>query len=169
MPSNRQKWLRTHAACERLSRFLGTASQRYTQALQPSADALGRALALPDEATSIFAEEVVRGTAVAPLAQLLAVLDPLVRDLVGLAGWQVISPGTGEPPAARAPLALSCFGPQRLRPQAEGADSQACIRLHLFVVMRCSVEMFRLCALCSICCSILCYLCLLQQKQHALR
>ena len=97
LPETRHKWLRAHAACERLSRYLATTSERYTQALQPSAEALGRALGLPVEATSILAEGVVRGTAVAPLAQLLAVLDLLVRDLAGLPGWQVISPGRGGP------------------------------------------------------------------------
>ena len=97
MPDQAQhKWLRAHAASERLSRHLGSLSQRYTEALQPTADILGSALGLPDQATNMFAEEVIRGTAAAPLAQLLAVLNPLLRELAGLPSWQIISPGHGE-------------------------------------------------------------------------
>ena len=97
MPSQAQhKWLRAHAATERLSRHLGTLSQHYSAALQPPADALGNALGLPDEATSIFAEEVIRGTAAAALAQLLALLNPVLRDLAGLPSWQIISSGHGK-------------------------------------------------------------------------
>ena len=97
MPDEAQhKWLRAYAASERLSRHLGSLSQRYTEALQPTADTLGSALGLPDQATNMFAEEVIRGTAAAPLAQLLAVLNPLLRELAGLPNWQPISPGHGE-------------------------------------------------------------------------
>lgn len=92
----RYKWLRAHAACERLSRHLGSLSLHYTEALQPTADAVGTALELPTGATSIFAEEVIRGTAAAPLAQLLAVLNPALQELAGLPTWHLISPGCGE-------------------------------------------------------------------------
>ena len=97
MPSHAQHgWLRAYAASERLSRHLSSLSQNYTAALQPSANALGNALGLPDEAISIFAEEVIRGTAAAPLAQLLALLNPVLRQLAGLPSWQIISPGRGK-------------------------------------------------------------------------
>ena len=71
-------------------------SERYSNALQPTATALGQALGLPQESTAIFAEEVVRGTPSAPLAQLSAVLAPNLRQLAGLDSWQIISPGSGK-------------------------------------------------------------------------
>ena len=71
-------------------------SERYSNVLQPTATALGQALGLPQESTSIFAEEVIRGTPAAPLAQLSAVLAPNLRQLAGLDSWQIISPGTGK-------------------------------------------------------------------------
>ena len=36
--------------------------------------------------------QVVRGTAAAPLSQLLAVLEPRLRQEAGLGSWQLISP-----------------------------------------------------------------------------
>ncbi len=70
-------------------------SERYSAALQPTASVLGQALALSQESTEIFAEEVVRGSSAAPLAQLAAVLAPKLREVAGLDSWQIISPGSG--------------------------------------------------------------------------
>lgn len=89
------KWLRAQAASERLSRELGAMSERYSEALQPTANDLGDALGLSPESTGIFAEEVVRGSSAAPLAQLAAVLVPKLRQLAGLGSWEVISPASG--------------------------------------------------------------------------
>ena len=61
--------LRAHAAIDRLRRELAVTSQRYSAVLQPTADMLGRALGLADASTAVFSEEVVRGTAAAPLSQ----------------------------------------------------------------------------------------------------
>ncbi len=44
--------------------------------LQPTAEAMGHRLGLPHHAIAIFSEEAIRGTAAAPLAQLLGVLEP---------------------------------------------------------------------------------------------
>ena len=89
------KWLRAQAASERLSRELGAISERYSVALQPTANALGGALGLSPDSTGIFAEEVVRGSSAAPLAQLAAALAPKLRQLAGLSSWEVISPASG--------------------------------------------------------------------------
>ena len=89
------KWLRAQAASERLTRELGTMSERYSAALQPTANALGDALGLSPEYTKMFAEEVVRGSSAAPLAQLAAILAPSLRQLAGLGSWEVISPASG--------------------------------------------------------------------------
>lgn len=89
------KWLRAHAASERLTRELGSLSERYSAALQPTATALGDALGPAPESTGIFAEEVVRGLSAAPLAQLTAILVPALRQLAGMGSWQVISPASG--------------------------------------------------------------------------
>lgn len=89
------KWLRAQAASERLTRELGALSERYLAALQPTATALGDALGLSLESTGIFAEEVVRGSSAAPLAQLVAVLAPELRQMAGMSSWEVISPASG--------------------------------------------------------------------------
>lgn len=39
--------------------------------------------------------QVVRGSAAAPLSQLLTVLEPLLRVVAGQGKWQVISMGSG--------------------------------------------------------------------------
>jgi len=90
------KWLRAQAASERLSRELSTMSERYSRSLQPTATALGHALGLSQDSTVIFAEEVVRGSSAAPLAQLAAILAPKLRLAAGLDSWQIISPGSGR-------------------------------------------------------------------------
>lgn len=89
------KWLRAQAASERLTRELGALSERYLAALQPTATALGDALSLSPESTGIFAEEVVRGSSAAPLAQVVSVLAPTLRQMAGLSSWDVISPASG--------------------------------------------------------------------------
>ncbi|KAL3137438.1 COP9 signalosome complex subunit 8 [Trebouxia sp. C0010 RCD-2024] len=85
------KWLRAQAASERLTRELGALSERYLAALQPTATALGDALGLSLESTGIFAEEVVRGSSAAPLAQLVAVLAPELRQMAGMSSWEALS------------------------------------------------------------------------------
>ena len=89
------KWLRAQAASERLTRELDAMAERYLAALQPTATALGDALGLSPESTGIFAEEVIRGSSAAPLAQLVAVLAPKLRQLAGMSSWEVISPASG--------------------------------------------------------------------------
>ena len=64
------------------SRHLGTLSQRCTQAPQPTTSSLDNASGSPQQATSTFAEEVIREIASAPLAQLLAVLNFRLRELL---------------------------------------------------------------------------------------
>ena len=39
---------------------------------------------------------MIRGTAAAPLAQLLAAVEPALRAAAGLGAWQVVSPARGE-------------------------------------------------------------------------
>lgn len=95
------KWLRAQAASERLTRELGAMSERYSAALQPTANALGDALGLSQDSTANFAEEVVRGSSAAPLAQLAAILAPNLRQLAGLGSWEIISPAAGLAPCAQ--------------------------------------------------------------------
>ncbi len=40
--------------------------------------------------------QVIRGTAAAPLSQLLTALEPQLRSAAGLSAWQVISPAHGS-------------------------------------------------------------------------
>ena len=95
------KWLRAQAASERLTRELSSLSERYSAALQPTASALGDALSLAPESTGIFAEVVTRGLSAAPLAQLMAILAPTLRQLAGMGSWQVISPAAGAAPLSQ--------------------------------------------------------------------
>ena len=50
--------MRATAAAERLRRALADLSVRFTRALQPTAEALGRGLQLSNEAIQLFSEEV---------------------------------------------------------------------------------------------------------------
>lgn len=50
--------MRAAAAADRLRRALGSLSVRYTAALQPTAETVGRGLGLSDDAISLFSEEV---------------------------------------------------------------------------------------------------------------
>ena len=50
--------LRAAAAADRLRRALGALSTRVSDALQPTAEALGWRLKLPEEAIATFSEEV---------------------------------------------------------------------------------------------------------------
>ena len=40
--------------------------------------------------------QVIRGTAAAPLSQLLTSLEPQLRSAAGLSAWQVVSPAQGH-------------------------------------------------------------------------
>lgn len=53
----RTRALRAAAAAERIGRALGALSARYTAGLQPTADALGRALGLPQAPVAMLSEE----------------------------------------------------------------------------------------------------------------
>ncbi|CAL8469831.1 g9373 [Coccomyxa elongata] len=97
--------MRGAAAAERLRRALAALSTRYAAALQPTADALGRGLGLPDEPINIFSEEVIRGTAAAPCSQLLSALEPALRAAAGLGAWQLVSAGAGGAAAGKLVLA----------------------------------------------------------------
>lgn len=68
--------MQVQSVFDRLQRLLGDASAAATQLLQPTADALAARLGLAAGEVATFSEEVVRGTAAAALAQLLAALDP---------------------------------------------------------------------------------------------
>ncbi|BDA43844.1 Alpha-glucan water dikinase, chloroplastic at C-terminar half [Coccomyxa sp. Obi] len=93
--------MRGAAAAERLRRALAALSVRYAAALQPTADALGRGLGLPDEPINIFSEEVIRGTAAAPCSQLLSAIEPALRAAAGLGAWQLVSAGAGGAAAGK--------------------------------------------------------------------
>jgi alpha-glucan,water dikinase len=72
----RESALQTLSVVDKLNRTLSEQSSELVRQLQPTADALRHALSLDGGAMDIFSEEVVRSTAVAPLAQVLSVLEP---------------------------------------------------------------------------------------------
>jgi alpha-glucan,water dikinase len=84
--------LRAKAAADRLRLALSSQSERATLALAAPAASLGSRLGVPPHTVALFPEEVVRGTSAAPVAQLLRVLEPRLRELANLGAWQVISP-----------------------------------------------------------------------------
>ena len=54
--------------------------------------ASGGALGVDRHVLDIFSEEIVRGTAAAPLSQMLRALDPVLREMAHMGAWNVISP-----------------------------------------------------------------------------
>jgi len=83
--------LRAKAVADRLRLSLSTLSERYTLTLAAPAAALGSRLGVDPHTVALFPEEVVRATPAAPLAQLLRLLEPRLRELANLGAWQVIS------------------------------------------------------------------------------
>eukprot|EP00930_Biecheleria_cincta_P034548 TRINITY_DN23868_c0_g1_i1.p1 TRINITY_DN23868_c0_g1~~TRINITY_DN23868_c0_g1_i1.p1 ORF type:complete len:1400 (+),score=215.37 TRINITY_DN23868_c0_g1_i1:240-4439(+) len=86
--------LHAKSVMDRIHRELASRSDSWMRALQPPSSYLGDHLHIPASVVQVFAEEVVRGGAAAPLAQLLRALDPILRKVANLGSWQIISPVT---------------------------------------------------------------------------
>ena len=84
--------LQAKAITDRVQNALGECSQRYIGALQQTAGVMGGKLGVDGHVLDIFSEEVVRGSAAAPLSQMLRALDPVLRNLAQMGSWQIISP-----------------------------------------------------------------------------
>ena len=54
----------------------------------PVSKALGSALGADPSVIAIFAEEAIRGTPSAPLAQAIQTLEPMLRRMANLGDWQ---------------------------------------------------------------------------------
>ncbi|GLC49607.1 Pyruvate phosphate dikinase, PEP/pyruvate binding domain, partial [Pleodorina starrii] len=93
----RDRMLQSLAITERLKRNLADQGAALLGLMQPPADELGRRLKLAPEAVSCVGEEVVRGSSGAPLAQLLAWLEPALRQATGGGAWQIVSRGSDRP------------------------------------------------------------------------
>ncbi|CEG00106.1 Pyruvate phosphate dikinase,PEP/pyruvate-binding [Ostreococcus tauri] len=83
--------LQGKAVCDRLQNSLAEISQRYIDALQPTAHSMGAKLGVDGHVLDIFSEEVIRGTAAAPLSQMLRVIDPIIRNVAEMGSWQIVS------------------------------------------------------------------------------
>ena len=83
--------LQAKAVCDRLQNSLGEISQRYIDALQPTAQSMGNKLGVDGHVLDLFSEEIIRGTAAAPLSQMLRVLDPVIRNVANMGSWQIVS------------------------------------------------------------------------------
>ena len=88
--------LQAKAISDRVQNALGDCSQRYIGALQATAGTMGARLGVDGHVLEVFSEEVVRGTAAAPLSQMLRALDPVLRNLAQMGAWQIISPVEAE-------------------------------------------------------------------------
>ena len=84
--------LQAKAITDRVQNALGECSGRYIGAMQATAEAMGGALGVDRHVLDIFSEEIVRGTAAAPLSQMLRALDPVLREMAHMGAWNVISP-----------------------------------------------------------------------------
>ena len=83
--------LQGKAVCDRLQNTLGEISQRYIDALQPTALSMGDKLGVDGHVLGLFSEEIIRGTAAAPLSQMLRLLDPIIRNVADMGNWQIVS------------------------------------------------------------------------------
>jgi len=83
--------LQAKAVCDRLQNSLGEISQRYIDALQPTSGNMGGKLGVDEHVLSLFSEEIIRGTAAAPLSQMLRALDPVIRKVANMGSWQIVS------------------------------------------------------------------------------
>ena len=68
---------------------------RYIGALQATAGAWAASSASTRTCSTSSREEIVRGTAAAPLSQMLRALDPVLREMAHMGAWNIISPGGG--------------------------------------------------------------------------
>ena len=84
--------LQAKSVVDRVNNALGEVSQRYINALQPTAHAMGGRLGVDGHVLDIFSEEVVRGTPAAPLSQRLRALDPRLREMSNMGSWSIVSP-----------------------------------------------------------------------------
>lgn len=84
--------LHVKSVTDRAGRALGQWSQGLYNRLQPKAEFMGEAFAADAWTLPLFSEEIIRGSAGFMLSLLLRRLEPLLRQLAGLGGWQVISP-----------------------------------------------------------------------------
>ena len=84
--------LQAKAIADRVQNALGECSQRYISAMQDTAREMGGKLGVDSHVLDIFSEEIVRGTAAAPLSQMLRAMDPILREMAHMGAWQIISP-----------------------------------------------------------------------------
>ena len=84
---------RAAAAADRARRAVAVVADRVSSRLLPIASSLGPALAVPDWATALFAEEVVRGGPAFGVSLALSAVEPGLRAAAQLSAWQVVSPG----------------------------------------------------------------------------
>ncbi|PNW79708.1 hypothetical protein CHLRE_08g363874v5 [Chlamydomonas reinhardtii] len=96
----KDRMLQALAICDRLKRSLAEHSGTLMALLQPPADTLAARLGIAQAAVGGIGEEVVRGSSSAPLAQLLACLEPALRRATGGGVWQVVSRGGDRPVVA---------------------------------------------------------------------
>lgn len=88
-------FLLAQSVIDRLARALGSMSEHWDAVLSPTAGAVGWRLGIPQHGIDTFSEEVIRGTAFAPLSQLLSLVDPALRQQSGRGNWMVVSPAAG--------------------------------------------------------------------------
>lgn len=84
--------LHAKASVDRLRVALSATADVYTQMMQPTAEAIGRACNIESWAVDLFSEEVIRSGPAFALSLLLSRLDPLLREAADMGAWQVISP-----------------------------------------------------------------------------
>jgi alpha-glucan,water dikinase len=88
-----REWaLQLKSITDRASDLVSRDSEALHARLQPLAETLGRELGVEDWTLPLFGEEVIRAEPGFLYSLVLRRLDPLLRRLAGIGGWQVISP-----------------------------------------------------------------------------
>ena len=100
------------AAVQRLNVLLTADSSAAMRRLAPAGAALANTLSIGTAQAETAVEDSVRAMPQAPLAQLLALLEPALQRAVGAPAWRIIAPITAGQPEVRGLLAAtSALGP----------------------------------------------------------
>ncbi|EKX34264.1 hypothetical protein GUITHDRAFT_166257 [Guillardia theta CCMP2712] len=79
------------ATVERISLALQEVSGRIYSCVQPKAEQLGKAMGTEEAYLTNFGEEVIRGSSTFIVSQLLACLDPMIRECANIGTWEPMS------------------------------------------------------------------------------
>ncbi|GAX78330.1 hypothetical protein CEUSTIGMA_g5772.t1 [Chlamydomonas eustigma] len=89
---NKEEALQAVAVINRIRRAIAEVSDRVVNRIGNVSRLMGEAFGAEDWASSLFAEEVVRGGPAFAVSLVLSSVEPVLRNSAALGAWQVISP-----------------------------------------------------------------------------